>query len=137
MTQLAYNFPQPARTYPQFQLIKGGGNKVRGITKEVLILGGILAFLQILDGVLTSIGVQQWGIHAEGNLFLRNLMVCVGHLPALIIAKSVAIGVIGGLCYCSTRVKWISTAFRLVICIYLIAAIIPWTVLLFGKLTII
>jgi hypothetical protein len=149
MTNAAYKLEstssaadQRAVALPQFRLIKGNRDSIKKnrfsvlleIPKEVIVLGAILACIQILDGVLTVIGVANWGTHAEGNLILRELMHLIGYVPALITAKTLAITVIGALCYLSLQVSWIKHALKAVIGIYLVAAILPWSYLLINHL---
>lgn len=54
--------------------------------QEVLVLA-IFLVAQILDGTLTYLGVQQFGIEAEGNVLLTTLMYAWGAGPALLAAK--------------------------------------------------
>ncbi len=103
-------------------------------TQEVLMLGGILILLQILDGMLTAIGVSSFGIAAEGNPFIRHLMDQFGYLPALIFVKTIAVFIIGYLCLLANQVVWIPGAMKGLIGIYLSAAIIPWSAILFVHL---
>jgi len=112
-----------------------GGHKINGYSvaipsREIIILGIILAFLQILDGVLTGIGMYHFGTTAEGNLMLQSLMNSIGYLPALLITKVAAMFIIGALCFMSMKVAWLDRALRAIIFIYLGAAIIPWSVIL-------
>ena len=104
---------------------------VRG---EILLLGVILIVLQVLDGVLTGMGMRHFGIYAEGNLLLQQLMHAIGCVPALLLAKGVAIAVICTLCILSNRISWVGHAMKVVIGIYLFAAVIPWTLLLWSKI---
>ncbi|MBN8548175.1 MAG: hypothetical protein J0M12_02545 [Deltaproteobacteria bacterium] len=96
------------------------------IPKEIITLGLILALLQILDGVLTAVGVAHLGTEVEGNTLIRFLMEHLGYIPALVVIKTVALGVIAGICVLSSKVQWLEFAMKAVICIYLGAAIIPW-----------
>lgn len=102
----------------------------RTFSRELAILGVILAIIQVLDGVLTAIGVSRFGVHAEGNLALRMLMSVMGHTQALILVKLLAISVILALCLCGPRIRWLSYAFRGIIAVYVLAAIIPWSIIL-------
>lgn len=99
-------------------------------SKRVIILASILGVLQILDGVLTGIGVANLGTQAEGNILLRTLMEVVGFIPALIIFKSAAIGIVGALANLSKTIKWVAPAFVVMIGIYFTAAVLPWTAIL-------
>lgn len=100
-------------------------------TKEIAVLATILCLFQIADGILTGVGVANLGTVAEGNMFIRYLMNQIGLIPALVVCKSLAIAVIGLLCALSTSVNWLATAFKIIIGIYLTAAILPWTAVLF------
>jgi hypothetical protein len=104
------------------------------ISRSVIILGLILALIQIADGVLTGIGVANFGVEAEGNPLLKSLMIQIGYIPALIITKGLAIGIIGLLVYLSNKVLWIQTAMKAVIALYLVAAIIPWSYIITTRL---
>lgn len=104
------------------------------ISKEILILGAMLIVLQFLDGLLTAMGINVFGISAEGNPMIRYFMSQFGHIPALIIVKSLAIAIVCYLCSLSNQILWISGAMKGMICIYLCAAIIPWSAILFTNL---
>lgn len=54
--------------------------------QEVLVLA-IFLVAQVLDGVLTYIGVHRFGVEAEGNALLITLMNAWGAGPALVAAK--------------------------------------------------
>jgi hypothetical protein len=99
-------------------------------SERVLALGLILMLLQVADGLLTAMGVSMLGNDAEGNPLLRGLMYNIGTLPTLILCKSAAICIVGVLCMISGSVRWIETAFQIVIAVYLLAAVIPWTIIL-------
>lgn len=97
------------------------------ISLEVALLGFTLGVLQVLDGVLTGIGVAHFGATAEGNVLLRTLMESIGYLPALVVSKSVALAVVVTLCVLSAQVKWLPKALKSLILLYLVGAILPWT----------
>jgi hypothetical protein len=103
---------------------------VKAPAKDVLILGSFLAILQILDGVLTGIGMAHFGTSAEGNLFLKFLMDTFGYVTALVVVKTIALAVIAALCMLAEVVTWLKGAMLAVILIYLGAAIIPWTMII-------
>lgn len=94
------------------------------------VLGAILITLQILDGVLTGYGMNFFGTDMEGNVLLRTLMNAIGVIPALLLVKSIAIAVIIVLVSLSAQVKWLPLAMKGVIGLYVIAAIIPWSLIL-------
>lgn len=104
--------------------------KIQIPSREVIIVALILAVLQVLDGVLTGIGVYQFGVSMEGNILLRSLMESIGAIPALVLAKVVAICVVISLAFLSSVVVWVNTALRAMVALYLIAAIIPWSAIL-------
>ena len=105
-------------------------SRIAAPTREVIILALVLTALQVCDGILTAIGINAFGISAEGNGLLRYLMELIGFVPALIVAKSAAIMIIGVLCSLSARVAWIRHAMKVVIGVYLIAAVVPWSMIL-------
>lgn len=104
------------------------------INREILCLGVVLAVLQIMDGVLTAIGVYHFGIGAEANLFIRWCMEQFGPNTALVALKSVALLVIVALCVMARSVGWLRPAMKTVILVYLVAAIIPWSAILAKRL---
>jgi len=108
---------------------------IKAPCRTVIILGLTLAVLQILDGILTAIGIQNFGTTAEGNWFLKTLMEQIGYGPALWLTKSIAIIIITTLCMLSRHVIWLQNALVSVIFIYLGAAIIPWTVIILTHCT--
>ena len=86
------------------------------------------AFLltQILDGILTYVGVSIFGIAAEGNPILAYLMSSYGEAIALAGAKLIA--ALCGVALYALAVDRLLAALTLV---YVAAAIIPWTLVLF------
>ncbi|MFM1848957.1 MAG: hypothetical protein RL417_2431 [Pseudomonadota bacterium] len=95
-------------------------------SREVVVLGLILAILQVLDGYLTGIGVYHFGTDIEGNVLLRSLMESYGFVPTLVMTKTVALGIIVLLCSMCTQVSWLRSALKAVIAIYVVGAVIPW-----------
>jgi hypothetical protein len=74
--------------------------------------------------------MAQFGVHMEGNALLRTLMNHVGYIPALVIVKTLALAVIAGLCTCAPKIRWLKHAFQGIIALYVVAAILPWSVIL-------
>jgi hypothetical protein len=87
----------------------------------------VLVFLvaQLLDGTLTYLGVQTFGIASEGNPILVGLMESFGHGPALVAAKVVA-SVLG----IALHLARVHMAVALLAGFYLTVAVVPWTALL-------
>lgn len=98
-------------------------------SRELLILAAVLIVFQLLDGVLTALGVARYGIEAEGNALLRTFMYWWGAPTALFGAKAIAIMVVFALVRLAPQVPWVPTAMRCVIALYACAAIIPWTII--------
>ena len=97
---------------------------------EILIIGIALIIIQILDGVFTAIGVARFGSSVEANVFIRTLIEQWGSFSALLLVKTLAVGVVITLCSLSSRVPWVVPALKGVIILYLCAAIIPWSAIL-------
>lgn len=127
MTQLALKIQGPC-----LQLVEGG--KYKQAPREVFLLTIVLIVLQILDGVLTSIGVNHFGHQAEGNYLIRMLMELIGATPALIVVKTLAILVILHLCTLAKQVRWLRNALRGVAFVYIVAAIIPWSAIILTRI---
>ena len=94
------------------------------------VLGLILIALQIMDGILTGLGMSFFGTDMEGNILLRSVMHAIGVVPALIVVKSFAIAVVILLVNLSEQVKWLPLAMKGVIGLYILAAIIPWSLII-------
>ena len=125
--QQALETSNAAHRAVSLSLVQGG---LDSIQREVLTLGFLLALLQVLDGVLTGIGVATYGTAMEGNSLLRSLMLAIGYLPALLLVKGASIGVIAFLCTQAPKVRWLILAMRAVIVVYLALAVVPWTYIL-------
>lgn len=115
----------------------GGGftsarfSPVKAPVRKAFFLGIILCVFQALDGVLTLVGVNRFGIDFEGNPFIRSLMEQFGHVPVLGLLKGLAVLMVIGLVFSAKRLPWVNNAMGALSCIYLIAAILPWTYILF------
>jgi hypothetical protein len=105
-----------------------------GASREMYVLGALMIALQILDGVLTGIGVSYLGVSAEGNLFLRSMMEQIGYIQTLVIVKLVAVAVVAALCILSAQVDWIRKVMKVLIVVYLTVAVIPWTAIIVTRL---
>lgn len=119
---LAVSFP------PHLILIQGGSRSAP--SRELLILGCALVILQVLDGVLTGIGMATFGTEMEGNFLLQRLMLTLGYIPALLLTKTLAIWTIVFLCAQAGKVPWLRYVLRGVGALYFGAAIVPWTYIL-------
>lgn len=96
------------------------------LTREIILLGIVLALAHTLDGVLTMMGIGQFGVRIEGNVFLRSLMTDCDPFHVLAFTKIGAILAVLALAFFSTRVRWIGKAMALVCGISLGSAVIPW-----------
>ena len=132
MGQPAKKFTTEEISLPgQFSPLETEGELSAVHAREVLFLGVLLAFLQLLDGIFTSMGVARWGTSVEGNPFLRTMMEQFGHLPTLALMKCLAIGIICCLTMLAQERPWVKNAMSAVCCVYVVAAIIPWAFILF------
>ena len=103
-------------------------------TREVLFLCSFLGILQLLDGYLTAVGVHHFGTEVEGNALLRIAMEAYGFIPTLVGAKLLALLVLILLYRLSPSVRWLPHALKGLSALYLLAAVIPWTIILWGKI---
>lgn len=97
---------------------------------ELAFIAITLAFLQILDGVLTGVGVMTFGTDIEANLIIKTLMINFGVFTALVAVKSFALVVIAALCSMVNKITWLAAAMKCIIVLYIFAAIIPWIMIL-------
>lgn len=102
-------------------------------TKDFLFLGIFLGTLNIYDGILTSMGVDRHGIAAEGNTFLRELMLKYGPDLTLLGMKGLAIFIVLMLTIAAKKSKYIKDLIGALSCLYLFAAILPWLYILFVR----
>ncbi len=99
--------------------------------RDVIIASVFLGLLQALDGVLTSIGIARFGTSAEGNPLLRLMMEQFGQVPTLAVFKIAAICIVASLALLARHLPWIKDALHAVSGVYLFAAILPWTYILY------
>ena len=88
----------------------------------------LVAFLvaQLLDGILTYIGVTTYGTAIEGNPLIARLITSLGEGPGLALAK-IAAGGFG----IALHVSAVHKAVALLAGFYLTVAVLPWVVILF------
>lgn len=121
-TQRKVTIPLPRRAALVFE--------IESPSRDVIFLGVFLASLQIFDGVLTSMGVSKWGLRAEANPVLRELMGAIGPESTLLVVKGTAVFVVLVLTILAKRLYWMKDVIAILSCLYLFAAIIPWLFLL-------
>ena len=87
----------------------------------------IVLFLcaQMLDGVLTYLGVMTFGV-SEGNPLIAHYMHALGVGPSLAVAKMVAVG-----CALVLHLLAFHRVLGLLTLMYLSLAVLPWTFVLF------
>jgi uncharacterized membrane protein len=100
------------------------------LSRKAFILGAALACCQLLDGILTYIGLALLGIHMEANSFLRELMHAYGRAPVLFAAKFIAVTFVVILTFYAHRRRWFRWIIGLMICVYLALAVVPWTLII-------
>lgn len=104
--------------------------KLRSPNTQVMFLTAFLCSMQVLDGILTSIGLSRFGVTAEGNPLLRSAMQQFGHMEVLAAAKLLSLALIISIAFAALRYRWVRHAFSAVSAVYLFAAILPWSYLL-------
>jgi len=114
------------------QMLRVAGKKLLKIDR-LMFVAFFLILMQIMDGVLTSIGISRFGVSMEGNPFLRSLMANFGHIPTLTIVKLIAVAMVVLLACVAEKLSWGRKAMEVLCGIYLFGAVIPWTYILFVK----
>ena len=92
---------------------------------DVVVIVFLLA--QCFDGVFTYVGVLSFGLTIEANPLISTLMDTFGHGVALTGAKMVAAAL--GICL---HLRQIHSAVAVLAGFYLVVAIVPWVMILFG-----
>ena len=88
---------------------------------QAKIVFAIFLATQLLDGVLTYLGVSRLGTEVEMNAWLVTLMHAFGEIPALVSAKALAC-VCGAILYATAYHRPLAIATGL----YIGVAIVPW-----------
>lgn len=96
----------------------------RMLGHQLVFAAFILA--QVLDGILTYAGVSVFGIAAEGNPILAWMMTSYGEIIALAGAK-----IIAAACGVALYLLAVDRLLAALTLVYVGAAIIPWTLVLF------
>ena len=91
---------------------------------DVVIVTFLLA--QVLDGALTYLGLLTYGPGAEGNPLIAAMMRNFGHVGGLMTAKAVAAALGAAL-----HIRQVHGIVAALTGLYIIAAIAPWTALLY------
>lgn len=86
----------------------------------------VFLIAQVLDGVLTYVGVEMLGPELEGNPLIAWLMAELGHGPGLAAAKLTA-SVFGIVLHLAA----VHTAVAALAAFYVAVAIVPWTIIIF------
>jgi hypothetical protein len=102
-------------------------------SRRIQTLAAVLVTLQVLDGILTYTGMYTFGVYAEGNPILRNLMDAVGIAPAIALTKLFCIAIVLTLCAQAHKISWLPTALTGIAGMYAIAAVLPWSWLLVSE----
>jgi hypothetical protein len=92
---------------------------------DVAIVVFLLA--QYLDGIFTYIGVMRFGVGIEANPLISTLMLWLGSGSGIVAAKAAA-GVLG----MALHLGRVHRAVAALATLYIAAAILPWTFILFG-----
>jgi hypothetical protein len=100
------------------------GSTQRSVFGEVALVVFLLA--QVLDGLLTYVGVSLYGPQLEGNPVVAWLMATLGHGPGLAAAKVTA-SVFGIVLHLTA----VHMAVAILAAFYVVVAIVPWTLIIF------
>jgi uncharacterized membrane protein len=97
----------------------------RSLFGDVVLVVFLLA--QCFDGVFTYVGVMVYGSGIEANPLIAALMDAMGHGPGLATAKlaAAALGI-------ALHLRNVHSAVMVLAGFYLVAAIIPWSFILFA-----
>ena len=103
------------------------------LSRKAFLIGAALVGCQLLDGLLTYLGLSLLGVHMEANAFLRELMYAYGKAPVLFAAKLAAMVMAVALTYYAHRRRWFRIVIAMLVSIYLMLAVFPWTVIILNS----
>jgi uncharacterized membrane protein len=117
--------------YPAIARTREAAGPNVGIARPTRYLFGDIALVvfllaQLLDGILTYVGISTYGPGMEGNPLIAWLISSVGEGPALAIAK-IAAGGFG----IALHLSAVHKAVALLAGFYLAVAVLPWLAILF------
>ncbi len=112
-----------ARKRRRTVLIEVRGNS---LSKRAFELGLLLASLQLLDAVLTMIGLRIYGIEMEGNSLLAKFMTIYGTFPAILATKLFALVVVAFMTWYAHSRTWFRPVIAALCAAYMLLAVIPW-----------
>jgi len=95
-------------------------------------LAWLLILFQVLDGLLTLLGISFFGVEVEGNPLVRQIIQTVGPSFGIGLVKLATIAIICCICVYGYKVSWLSRAMSGVASIYFFCALVPWSVV-FGS----
>jgi hypothetical protein len=84
--------------------------------------------VQCLDGLLTYLGIAQWGPGIEANPLISSAVAAAGPETGLAAAKLMAVG-----CGIVLHLRRVHHVVALLTALYVVVAIVPWTILLLGS----
>jgi hypothetical protein len=116
-----------ARKRRQTVLIRVGK---RHVSRQALLLGLFLAFLQLVDAVFTYIGLSNQGIQLQGDSLAARVMNGYGLFPALLVSKLAALILIAIITWVAHRRRWIRPFILMLCAAYLTMAVVPWMYIL-------
>jgi hypothetical protein len=124
-------FAAPARGRPSGTPLAMAGDMstLPGSQTRALWMLALFAAIQVADGVLTAAGVERFGTHIEANPLIHLAVQGVGLGITLVTAKLLAMS-------CATVLHIHSRHLVLAVltAVYVVGAIVPWTVLLYSSL---
>jgi hypothetical protein len=100
-------------------------NKALPVRDVGVIVLSAFVLVQVLDGVLTYVGVTAYGPHLEANPLVRWYVSALGPGPALITVKAFAISCALPLYSCALH-----GTLTALTALYFAGAIVPWTLAL-------
>ncbi|HEX9804589.1 MAG TPA: DUF5658 family protein [Candidatus Dojkabacteria bacterium] len=99
-------------------------------SRKIKLIGLSVIALQVTDGLLTYAGLAKYGIKAEANPFLANLMVEYGVLETLVVVKFLAIVATLILMKLSSQFSFIREMLAFTCVVYTAFAVLPWSFIL-------
>ena len=93
---------------------------------KVQLLGAGLMALQVADFALTQVGIRRFGIHAEGNVFVKQMIATTDPLTGLLLCKVAALLMIIVLVHRARCYRRLTRILSILCFVYFTAVVCPW-----------
>ncbi len=96
------------------------------VSRNVLVMGGLLLACHVADGFLTFAGITTFGLTSEANPYVGRLMATHGVIPGIFIVKTVGVALTLLVMWLAHTRRWLRPFITMSVGAYLVLAVVPW-----------